>query len=80
MKPTINNVHLGEVQVVITQVFEDHHGFFMEAFRADECANAGLPTDFVQDCTATNGTCESGIRWDNPQIGIEWPVACGDRP
>jgi len=26
-------------------------------------------------CTGTyNGKAESGIRWDDPQIGIEWPV------
>ncbi len=27
-------------------------------------------------CTGTyNAACESGIRWDDPEIGIEWPVA-----
>lgn len=27
-------------------------------------------------CTGTyNGAGESGIRWDDPEIGIEWPVA-----
>ena len=27
-------------------------------------------------CTATyNAPCESGIRWNDPEVGIEWPVA-----
>lgn len=30
-------------------VFEDERGFFLEAFRADEFAKVGLPTNFVQD-------------------------------
>ena len=21
-----------------------------------------------------NGACESGIRWDDPEVGIEWPI------
>jgi dTDP-4-dehydrorhamnose 3,5-epimerase len=27
-------------------------------------------------CTATyNAPCESGIRWNDPGVGIDWPIA-----
>ena len=32
--------------------------------------------DVLYKCTGTyNHAAESGIRWDDPQIGIEWPVS-----
>jgi dTDP-4-dehydrorhamnose 3,5-epimerase len=32
-------------------------------------------TEVQYKCTATyNGPCESGIRWNDPEVGIEWPV------
>jgi dTDP-4-dehydrorhamnose 3,5-epimerase len=38
------------------------------------CALSGL-VDVQYKCTALyNSKGESGIRWDDPQIGIEWPV------
>jgi dTDP-4-dehydrorhamnose 3,5-epimerase len=152
--------HLNGVVVLRPEVFEDHRGFFIEAFRADQFAEMGLPTGFVQDnhsrsvrgvlrglhfqydppmgklmrvtvgtgflvavdirkgsptlgqwygvevsaenklqvwappgfargfavlsdhaeiqykCTAIyNRAGESGIRWDDPEIGVSWPVA-----
>jgi dTDP-4-dehydrorhamnose 3,5-epimerase len=155
----IESRHLGDVVVVVPDVFEDERGFFMEAFRSDHFKALGLPCDFVQDnhscskkgvirglhfqwdppmgklmrvtsgsaflvavdirkgsptmghwfglevsaenkkqvwapasfargfcalsdfaeveykCTATyNSKGESGIRWDDPQIGISWPT------
>ncbi len=36
-------------------------------------------TDVVEvqyKCTSIyNPACESGIRWDDPEVGIQWPVA-----
>ena len=37
------------LKVLASEVFEDERGFFMEAFRADQFAELGLPTQFVQD-------------------------------
>jgi len=41
--------HLGEVVVLVPDVYEDHRGFFMEAFRADYFKALGLPDRFVQE-------------------------------
>jgi dTDP-4-dehydrorhamnose 3,5-epimerase len=49
MKLTIESRHLNGVAVVIPEVFEDDRGFFLEAYRKDQFAELGLPTEFVQD-------------------------------
>jgi len=41
------STHLGEVVIVVPEVFEDERGFFMESYRADQFKALGLPTDFV---------------------------------
>jgi len=34
------------------------------------------PTEVQYKCTATyNAPCESGILWNDPEVGIEWPVS-----
>jgi dTDP-4-dehydrorhamnose 3,5-epimerase len=155
----IESRSLGDVVVVVPDVFRDERGFFMETFRADQFKAHGLPTQYVQDnhsksvkgvvrglhfqwdppmgklmrvtqgsaflvavdirkgsptlgkwigveastenrrqvwapagfargfcvlsetaeiqykCTGIySNTAESGIRWDDPEIGIEWPI------
>ena len=45
----IESVHLGEIVVLVPEVFEDERGFFMESFRADQLKSLGLPYEFVQD-------------------------------
>jgi dTDP-4-dehydrorhamnose 3,5-epimerase len=159
MEMRIESRHLGDVCVMISEVFQDDRGFFAEVFRADKFEALGLPTRFVQDnhsgsvrgvlrglhfqwdppmgklmrvtrgtaflvavdirkgsptvgkwfgaevsaenrrqiwapagfargfCTLSdfaevqykctgiyNNQCESGIRWDDPDIGIDWPI------
>jgi dTDP-4-dehydrorhamnose 3,5-epimerase len=159
MQISIESRHLGDVVVVVPEVFQDSRGFFSETFRADQFKELNLPTEYVQDnhsqsvkgvvrglhfqwdppmgklmrvsagsaflvavdirkgsptlgkwvgieasainrravwapagfargfcalsdiaeiqykCTGIyNGKAESGIRWDDPDIGIEWPI------
>ncbi len=159
MRIHIESRHLGDVVVLVPEVFRDERGFFSETFRADQFRELGLPHQFVQDnhsgsvrgvlrglhfqweppmgklmrvtrgtaflvavdirkgsptlgkwfgmevsaesgqqiwapagfargfcvlsdyaeiqykCTGIhNSRCESAIRWDDPQIGITWPL------
>jgi dTDP-4-dehydrorhamnose 3,5-epimerase len=48
MKLHIEGVYFGAVKVFSHEIFGDHRGFFMEVYRRDIYAEAGLPTDFVQ--------------------------------
>jgi dTDP-4-dehydrorhamnose 3,5-epimerase len=50
MRIQIESQHLnGLVVLTHPDVFEDERGFFVEVFRADQFAELGLPTAFVQD-------------------------------
>ena len=49
MKMSIEARHLNGVVVLQPEVFEDERGFFLEAYRKDQFAELGLPTEFVQD-------------------------------
>jgi dTDP-4-dehydrorhamnose 3,5-epimerase len=49
MRITIESRHLGDVVVVVPEVFQDSRGFFSETFRADQFKLLGLPSEFVQD-------------------------------
>lgn len=159
MQIKIEAQYLGDVIVVVPEIFQDSRGFFCETYREDQFAALGLPTRFAQDnhsrsskgvvrglhfqweppmgklmrvtagsaflvavdirkgsptlgrwvgieasaenrrcvwapagfargfCALTDGTeiqykCtglynnkgESGIRWDDPEIGVQWPL------
>ncbi len=45
----VESVHLGEIKVIVPKVFEDHRGYFMEAYRKDLMAGLGIRYEFVQD-------------------------------
>jgi dTDP-4-dehydrorhamnose 3,5-epimerase len=49
MQIRVESRHLGDVVVVVPEVFQDSRGFFCETFRADQFEALGLPTRFVQD-------------------------------
>src|SRR5436190_13996949 len=49
MQITIESRYLGDVVVVVPEVFQDSRGFFSETFRADQFKLLGLPSEFVQD-------------------------------
>jgi dTDP-4-dehydrorhamnose 3,5-epimerase len=159
MENKIEERFLGDVVIVVPDIFQDSRGFFMETFREDQFKALGLPSHFAQDnhsrsvkgvvrglhfqwdppmgklmrvtmgsaflvavdirkgspslskwvgveastenrrqvwapagfargfcvlsdiaeiqykCTGIyNNKGESGIRWDDPEIGIEWPI------
>ncbi|HTS58943.1 MAG TPA: dTDP-4-dehydrorhamnose 3,5-epimerase [Terriglobales bacterium] len=65
----IESRHLGDVAVVVTEVFRDNRGFFTETFRADQFEALGLPTKFVQDNHSGSGRgVLRGLhfQWDPP--------------
>src|SRR6266496_1506442 len=71
--------HLGEVLVIVPQVYEDDRGYFMETFRADLFASLGLPRDFPQDNHSRS--VRGGVRglhflWD-PPMGKRMRVTYG---
>ncbi len=46
---TLESEHLGAIKVIVPRVFDDHRGYFMEAYRKDAFAELGIPYEFVQD-------------------------------
>lgn len=49
MQINIESRHLGDVVVLVPEIFNDGRGFFSEIFRADQFQAHGLPTHFVQE-------------------------------
>lgn len=45
----IESLHLDEIVVLVSEIFEDERGYFMETFRSDKFSDLGLPKEFVQD-------------------------------
>ena len=69
MEISIESRHLGNLVVLVPQVFEDARGFFMETFHVDKFKYLGLPTEFVQD---NHSRSKKGVvrglhfQWDPP--------------
>ncbi len=69
MQVKIEEKHPDGIVVVRSEVFEDERGFFYEVFRADQFAELGLPSSFVQD--NHSGSVRGVLRglhfqWDPP--------------
>lgn len=63
--------HLDEIVVIEPEIFEDDRGFFMETYRADQFAELGLPTGFVQDnCSRSTRGVVRGLHFQHsPPMG-----------
>ena len=69
MQIKVESRWLGEVVVVVPDVFQDSRGFFTETFRADQFEALGLPTKFVQDnhSRSAKGVVRGlHFQWDPP--------------
>ncbi len=69
MQIKIESRHLGDVVVLLPEVFQDSRGFFTETYREDQFAEMGLPTKFVQDnhSRSVKGTVRGlHFQWEPP--------------
>ena len=69
MEIRVESRHLGEVVVLVPEIFEDSRGFFMETFREDQFDAHGLPGHFVQDnhSRSAKGVLRGlHFQWDPP--------------
>jgi dTDP-4-dehydrorhamnose 3,5-epimerase len=69
MQIKVESRHLGDVVVIVPEVFQDSRGFFTETFRADQFKALGLPTEFVQDnhSRSAKGVVRGlHFQWDPP--------------
>jgi dTDP-4-dehydrorhamnose 3,5-epimerase len=69
MQIKVESKWLGDVLVVVPDIFQDSRGFFTETFRADQFKALGLPTEYVQDnhsCSAKGVVRGLHFQWDPP--------------
>lgn len=69
MEIKIESKHLGDVVVIVPEIFQDTRGFFMETFREDQFKAQGLPFQFVQDnhSRSARGVVRGlHFQWDPP--------------
>ena len=73
MQIRVESRHLGDVVVLVPDIFQDSRGFFMETFREDQFKEFGLPTQFVQDnhSRSTKGVVRGlHFQWDPPMAKL----------
>jgi dTDP-4-dehydrorhamnose 3,5-epimerase len=69
MQINIESKWLGDVVVIVPDMFQDSRGFFTETFRADQFKALSLPTEFVQDnhSRSAKGVVRGlHFQWDPP--------------
>lgn len=79
MKLYVDHTRIPDLLIVKNETFSDERGFFLEAFRRDEFAKAGLPVEFVQ--ANHSGSVRGVLRglhfqW-NPPMGKVMRVTAG---
>jgi len=65
----VESRHLGEIVLLVPDIFQDGRGFFMETFREDQFKDLGLPSQFVQDnhSRSVKGVLRGlHFQWDPP--------------
>lgn len=73
MSIRLESKHLGDVVVLIPDIFPDSRGFFMETFRDDEFEALGLPRHYAQDnhSRSAKGVVRGlHFQWDPPQAKL----------
>jgi dTDP-4-dehydrorhamnose 3,5-epimerase len=69
MEIRIESRSLGDVVVLVPDIYQDSRGFFLETFRADHFKSLGLPLVFVQDnhSRSVKGVVRGlHFQWDPP--------------
>ena len=69
MEIKFESKQLGDVVILVPDIFEDNRGFFMETFREDHFKALGLPYQFVQDnhSRSIKGVARGlHFQWDPP--------------
>jgi dTDP-4-dehydrorhamnose 3,5-epimerase len=62
-------LEIPEVILVEARSFDDHRGFFMEAYKASEFATGGIPHHFVQDnFSRSRRGVFRGLHYQNPPM------------
>lgn len=73
MQIKVESRHLGDVAVIMPEIFRDERGFFSETFRADQFEALGLPSEFVQDnhSRSAKGVVRGlHFQWDPPMAKL----------
>src|SRR6202050_4268361 len=73
MQIKVESRWLGDVVVLVPEVFQDSGGFFTETFRADQFKALGLPTEFLQDnhSRSAKGVVRGlHFQWDPPMAKL----------
>jgi dTDP-4-dehydrorhamnose 3,5-epimerase len=80
MQINIESRHLGDVVVLVPEIFQDGRGFFMETFREDQFKRLGVPYRFAQDnhSRSVKGVVRGlHFQWD-PPMGKLMRVCAGE--